>query len=222
MKKLTAVSSFVALTLGATALQASSLLFEEAFEAASLDSGWSWLREDPAGWKLEYGRLRIRTNGQLWESKNNQKNVLLRQKQEGAGGKLVAEITVDGHLELDKAYEHGGLIWYLDDDNWVTLTLLNHVAHKTQKLLLISEVEGEGLADSSVAIPFLDRSVTLRLVVEGRNFTGMFRRTDSTTWEELGTITFEVTGQPRIGLVAGQGNEDDEHWVAFDDFRILR
>ena len=101
-------------------------------------------------------------------------------------------------------YEHGGLIWYLDSDNWVTLTQLNHVQDKTQKIMLVHETEGDGRAGDSKAEPFTEPRVDLRLVVEGRLFTGYYRKSATADWRQLGTITFPREGKsPKIGLTAG-------------------
>ena len=50
---------------------------------------------------------------------------------------------------LTHDYEHGGLIWYVDDHNRVTLTLLNHVQDITQKIMLVHEVDGPASASLS-------------------------------------------------------------------------
>ena len=202
---------------------ADEVFFQDHFEAADLQSGWSWLREDPQGWGLSSGQLKIRTNGgYLWEARNDQKNILLLDlPSEAEAEGFVAEITVDGRLLLDQAYEHGGLIWYLDDDHWVTLTQLNHVEHKTQKIMLVHEVAGRGLARQSKAVPYTSQRVNLRFAVAGRQFTGFYREPGQTSWEKLGTLEFpEFEGTPRLGLVAGQGVAEKEHWVYFDDFRV--
>ena len=54
------------------------------FSTAEIDREWSWLREDPAGWKLAGGALQVRTNGNLWEEENTQRNILLREVPAGA------------------------------------------------------------------------------------------------------------------------------------------
>lgn len=202
---------------------AGGMLFEDGFDDGEIANGWSWLREAPRGWDLSGGKLKIRTTGSLWESDNTQPNLLLRAAPVAPAAGYAVEVTVSNRSDLTERYEHGGLIWYLDDDNWVTLTQLNHVQHKTQKIMLVHETEGEGRAGDSKAAPFTEPRVDLRLVVEGRQFTGYYRKSKQEEWRRLGSITFPRTdGSPRLGLTAGQGPDTVEHWVSFDDFGIRR
>jgi hypothetical protein len=54
------------------------VLFEETF-TDELGKGWSWVREDPKAWRIDKGALLIRTStGSLWQTDNNNHNLLLR------------------------------------------------------------------------------------------------------------------------------------------------
>ena len=197
-----------------------TVLAEDDFSSPQLSDGWTLLREDPEGWRLADGTLSIRTKGLLWGGENSQRNVLLHEPLPHEA--LAAELTVDAGLAMTHAYEHGGLIWYFDDDHWVTLTQLNHVQHETQKIMLVHETEGRGRAWSSVATPYRHQKVELRLERRGSQFIGHYRQPGEDTWVVLGTIDFEHSGsEPRFGIVAGQGDDAALHWVEFDDFRIV-
>ena len=199
-----------------------SLLAADDFSAPSISSHWTWLREDAAGWRLGKGKLSIRTNGALWSGENTQRNVLLHEPLATTDTALAIELTVDGGLALTDPYEHGGLIWYFDDDHWVTLTQLNHVQDQTQKIMLVHETGGRGQDPTAKAVPYTARRVELRLEHRGAEFTGYYRQPGSDTWQRVGTIEFEHSGPtPRIGLIAGQGRPSLEHWVDFDDFRVV-
>ncbi len=198
-------------------------LFTEGFDKNTIASGWSWLRENPEGWSLSKGKLKIRTNGSLWETQNTQQNVLLRDVPAESADAFAIEVTVNSRLKLSQRYEHGGLIWYLDDDNWVTLTQLNHVQDKTQKIMLVYETSGLGRASDSRAEPFNFDQVDLRLVIRNRLFTAHYRKSAKEAWKKLGSIIFPQSDKsPRIGLIAGDCPDTVEHWVVFDNFIVER
>ena len=199
-----------------------TILAEDDFSSSRLSAGWTLLREDREGWRLPDGKLSIRTRGLLWGRENSQRNVLLHEPLATPGNALAAELTVDAGLALTHAYEHGGLIWYFDDDHWVTLTQLNHVQDQTQKIMLVHETGGQGQARSSKAIPYEPRAVELRLEQRDSRFTGSYREPGAANWQLLGTIELEHSGpSPRFGIVAGQGDDSNLHWIEFDDFRIF-
>lgn len=199
------------------------VLFKDEFDGDKINSGWRWLRENPGGWSLAKGTLKIRTNGSLWESENTQQNILLRQLPAEPATGISVEITVNSRLQFNQSYEHGGLIWYLDDDNWVTLTQLNHVQDKTQKIMLVHETQGSGRASESRAEPFNEEQVDLRLNIKNNLFTGYYRKDPGDEWNRLGSITFpKFDESPRIGIIAGEGPDATEHWVTFDNFIVQK
>ncbi|MEM9597453.1 MAG: DUF1349 domain-containing protein [Acidobacteriota bacterium] len=198
------------------------VLAEDDFSSPDLSAAWTLLREDREGWRLADGRLSIRTKGLLWGRENSQRNVLLHEAAAATEGAVAAELTVDAGLAMTHPYEHGGLIWYLDDDHWVTLTQLNHAQDGTQKVMLVHEVGGQGQDPASKAVPYKAETVELRLERRGSAFTGFFRQPGAETWQRLGSVELEPTGSvPRFGVVAGQGDDSQLHWVEFDDFRVL-
>ncbi|MEM7050118.1 MAG: hypothetical protein AAF604_10675 [Acidobacteriota bacterium] len=214
-------ASVAVLALPCVAAQ-DSVLAEDDFSTDQLASDWTWVRQDEAGWRLADGKLAIRTRGQLWGRENSQRNVLLLANPSPLPNAVAAELTVDAGLAMTHAYEHGGLIWYFDDDHWVTLTQLNHVQHETQKIMLVHESDGRGRDRASKAVPFQGEKVELRLERRGAEFTGYFRPPGAEAWQRLGTVELEHSGStPTFGVVAGQGKHDEWHWVEFDDFRVL-
>ena len=100
---------------GETAEQ--KVLFEETF-SGELGKGWSWLREDAKGWRIDKGSLLVRTStGSLWMKENNNRNVLLRMPPKAP--RFAFEVLVEN--EPTNSFEHAGLVWYADDDNYVAL-----------------------------------------------------------------------------------------------------
>ncbi|MEM7585623.1 MAG: DUF1349 domain-containing protein [Acidobacteriota bacterium] len=230
MSILIAIFLGLAWTPSCQAQGSAELVFSDDFSDDEVHASWSWLHGTPLrGWELSNGQLKLRTKGRLWQDENTQRNLLLTQvpptqvSATGSESGFTVEVTVRNDGDFTERYEHGGLIWYWDDDNWVTLTQLNHVQHKTQKIMLVHEVEGDGRAQDSQAEPYTARQVTLRLVVEGRVFTGFYRATTEDAWTKLGLITFpNAMSSARVGLAAGDGPDTVAHWVTFDDFRLLR
>src|SRR6516225_983812 len=103
----------------ASADEKEKTLFTEAF-TDKLDDGWTWVREDAKGWRLDKGTLIVRTStGGLWQKENDGGNILLRTPPKVQDGKLAAEVLVD--IEPTNLFENAGLNWYYDDDNYVIM-----------------------------------------------------------------------------------------------------
>ncbi len=72
------LTPLILLVLAPVASAQEKTLFAEPF-AEKLADGWTWLREDPKGWRLEKGTLIVRTaQGGLWMKDNGGSNILLR------------------------------------------------------------------------------------------------------------------------------------------------
>src|SRR4051812_15847989 len=60
------------------AASTTNAMFQDAFKS-KLGAGWSWVREDAKGWRIDDDGLHIRAMpGTLWKETNNARNVLLR------------------------------------------------------------------------------------------------------------------------------------------------
>ena len=95
-----------------------TVVFEDAF-ADAMDSAWHWLREEPTAWALTESGLRIRAlPGTLWGARNDARNVLLRPALPLTEG-LSSQVTVSNHPAIQG--EQGGLIWFVDEGNYVKL-----------------------------------------------------------------------------------------------------
>src|ERR1700685_1013130 len=111
--------ALILLVLAPVASAQEKSLFTEPF-AEKLADGWTWLREDPKGWRLDKGTLIVRTaTGGLWRKDNGGSNILLRTPPKVKDGKLAVEVLID--IQPTNAYENAGLIWYYDDDNYVIM-----------------------------------------------------------------------------------------------------
>ncbi len=114
------------------------VLFAEKFED-KLDKDWLWLREDPMAWKLENGSLVHRVlPGYLHAKSNNSRNVLLRPLPK-SDKPLAVEVHVEGEPKVQ--FEHAGVVWYVDDDNYVSL--FQEVLGGKVELQMVTEKAGK-------------------------------------------------------------------------------
>lgn len=192
------------------------VLFAEPFEGR-LQAGWSWVREDPRGWRLDKGALLIRTStGALWQRDNNNQNLLLRTPPQAGEGGLAVEVFVEN--EPTGPFEHAGLVWYDDDDNYAMLN--KERVGGRQVVQLVSEKEARprvGFAEKA----YDAQGVWLRLEVAGTTARGLYRATDKDGWKTLGQCDLPGRGKARVGLITGYGPKDGGHWSRFSNFRIV-
>jgi regulation of enolase protein 1 (concanavalin A-like superfamily) len=209
---------FILLVLApvASAGEKEKALFTEAF-TDKLADGWTWVREDAKGWRLDKGTLIVRTStGGLWQKDNNGGNILLRTPPEVKDGKLAVEVLVD--VEPTNVYENAGLIWYYDDDNYVIM-----VKEKIDKDVLMQLVaEQDGKPKAGFHKKFNEgKSVWVRMEVEGGKITGRYRVSPKDDWQTVGQCALPVRGQPKVGLTTAYAPKDAEHFTRFSNFRML-
>ena len=192
------------------------VLFTENFEA-KLDSGWSWLREAPGGWKIERNSLLIRTSeGGLWMKDNNNRNILQRPAPVVKEGRLAIEVRVEN--DPTGPYEHAGLLCYYDDDNYALLCR-EKVGGKPI-IQLVNEIEGKpkvGFAER----PWPDGVVWFRMEMSPGKVRGLFRARPEDAWQLLGECDLPAKGEARLSLTTGYAQAKEEHWSRFSNFRII-
>jgi beta-xylosidase len=189
------------------------VLFEAKF-AGELGDGWSWVREDPKAWKVEKEGLSIRTQpGYLHASSNNSKNLLLRKPPETKKG-LSIEVFVESQPVLQ--FEHAGLLWHYDDDNYVSVW--REVLGKQVDVQMVHEKEAK---PRFAVAKHEGKSVWLRLLIADGKATSFFRSTEKDEWKKVGQFELPVKGEPRVGIGSGGGPKDAERWARFSRFRIV-
>jgi regulation of enolase protein 1 (concanavalin A-like superfamily) len=194
------------------------VLFEENFQE-KLGDGWSWLYEDPAAWRIEGGKLQIQpTGGSPWEGSRDGKNYLLRKPPEPQAGDLAVEVLVE-HRPT-QPFEHAGIMWYYDDDNYVTLNKESFGGK--QVALFVVEKDGKGQPPYG-EIPYQDEAIWLRLRVSAKTITGQFRASTKEEWRTAGSRALQFQGKPSIVMHAGYGPKNDkDRRVSLSRFKILR
>jgi regulation of enolase protein 1 (concanavalin A-like superfamily) len=198
------------------ALQETSL-FEEKF-AGNLSAGWTWLREDPAAWKIESGALRIKAlPGKIWYKTKSAKNVLLR-KSPAAGtaeAPISFEVTVESAPETSA--EQCGLYLYFDEKNFVKI-IRENVNGKTS-ILVVRELRG--IPDPSMAKEEPAPSVRLRLTWSGPKVAGAYKVAGE--WIAIGeTDTPPSEAGASVGLTCHGAAPEADRWAKFTDLRIVK
>jgi len=200
---------------GATILAAERPVFVEEF-GPQLSPGWSWVREDPQGWRLEDGALVMQVStGGVWENHNNDRNVLLRAVPAEALPAFAIEVYLENAPE--NQYEYAGLILYYDDDNYA---ILNKERVGKQELILMTEKRGKPV------FPFVEKAyqpqaVWLRAVVAGRKVTGQYRSDTKSPWQTLGQCELPSATNLKVGLHTGYAAKSAQHKARFRHFKIL-
>jgi regulation of enolase protein 1 (concanavalin A-like superfamily) len=203
--------STAAISLADTTLK---VMFAENF-SSPLDAEWTWIREEPEGWKVEEGRLLLQVlPGYLYKESNNAQNVLLR-KAPPTSKVLILEVFLENQPQI--LYEHAGLYWYYDDDNYVCL--LKEQMGKEVRLRIVREKDANG--DISGETQYDAEGVWFRLVIAGDKATGYYRQTDNESWQKMGRVDLPTKGKAKAGLNAGGGSQDAERWARFSHFRII-
>ena len=188
-----------------------NVLLEENFDG-KLQAGYKWVREDKDEWRIEDNKLVVRSQpGGVW-GHNNAKNVLLYKAlpvQDMAARVLVA------HKPKEK-YEQAGILWYIDDDNFVKL--ISEQIEGKMYIVLAREVNGRGKVISKIEVP--KANLELRLKVESDGVTGQWRLEDGDDWSDCDKFVFEAKGQPRFALFTQSGSKNVVRWVHFDRWII--
>jgi regulation of enolase protein 1 (concanavalin A-like superfamily) len=189
------------------------VLFTEPF-TGKLAKGWSWVREDPKAWKIEKGTLALRVlPGYLHAKYNNSKNVLLRPLPR-SDKVLVVEAFVES--EPKTQFEHAGLVWYIDDDNYVSL--FQEVLDGKVKLQMVTEKD----AKPRFAVVKHDaKGVWMRLVIADGKIKTQYRPSEKEAWKDVGQSEMPAKGAARVGVMAGGAPKEAERYARFRSFRIL-
>jgi hypothetical protein len=185
-----------------------AVMFDENFDKDTLSTGWTWLRENPKAWRLNAAALEIKVEP---GDANTVKNALLRDAPDRAkaGARYAIELTVTNLTKPTRQWEQAGLTWYID----------GKPIFKLVKELVDGKVEvipGKSPADHD--------TVHLRLIVAGAQLTAQYRFDHKSDWK---TSAIAKLPQPdprlkeQISIQCYHGPEDAEHWIRFDDFRII-
>lgn len=184
------------------ALAGETLVFEDRFDAKP-GAGWRWLRKDAADWLVREGALEIRVRP---GDANTVRNALVRSAPDRRQGRFAIEVSVTNLQPPKQQYEQAGLTWY-------------HGGKPVFKLVK-ERVDGQ-----LMIIPgrraMTDDTVQLRLVVSGTSWSAQFRPEGKGEFQTAATGELPAPGEDEISIQCYHGPSDAEHWIRFDDFRIV-
>jgi hypothetical protein len=182
---------------------AGETVFEDRFDGALAD-GWTWLRENPGAWRLRDGALEIAIEPGL---AHNVKNALLRPAPDRREGKYAFEVTVTNTAAPTEQYEQAGITWYTDG--------------KPVFKLVKERIDG-GLFIIPGRKPIAAKTVQLRLVVDGERWTAQYRPGAEGEYLTAAEGKLPPPGNDQVSIQGYHGPAGGEHWIRFQNFRIVR
>ena len=198
---------------------AEKALFEDTF-SGELDKDWSWVRESPKNWKLDKEKKELLIHAMPGVSlfgSHSLTNILLREPPAAKDAALAFEVHINH--QPTNGYETSGLIWYIDDDNFVTL--VKELIDGKFQMILGRKKAGKNEVGGNKTAPYDKDDADMRLIVSGIKVEGQYRAADSDKWQSLGALDVPNDSKARIGLRAGYGPKDKENWARFSKFRIV-
>ena len=181
----------------------SKILFEDTFEG-KLAEGWSWLREDPNTWRIRDGALEIRVEPGVAATV---KNALRRKAPEPGLGKVAIEVTVTFTTKPTNQYEQAGITWYHQD--------------KPVFKLVHENIDGKTYI-SPGRKPTQTQAVDLRLVLDGEKYLAQYRPAGQGEFQTAAEGKLPRSQDDMVSIQCYNGPANAEHWIRFDNFRILQ
>ena len=187
------------------------VVFKDGFKGKP-DKAWKWIREEPKAWRIKDAALEIRVQP---GKADTVKNALVRKAPDRRKGKYAIEVTVTNTAKPTQQYEQAGITWY----------------HKGKPVFkLVKE-----LIDGKTWIipgrkPMPTKSVRLRLVVTADRWIAQYRPVGKQKEAKKKPRKFLTAaegklpppGEDEVSIQCYNGPPDAEHWIRFDDFRIVR
>lgn len=191
--------------------------YNDEFEASTLSDAWSFVREDPAHWRIG-GIAGRRWDGYFvvdlqpgdLEMTNDARNLLLRAMPQGD---LSLETLVNFWYPLSANYQQGGLIIYQDDDNYIRL---GHVFRDGMRIEYEAEINGV-IQERSDA--WMVDTPRLRIERRGNVYTAAYSAS-GVDWTPLGQPVTVDWPNARMGLAAYAGPATQLPSAALNWFRV--
>jgi regulation of enolase protein 1 (concanavalin A-like superfamily) len=113
-------------------------------------------------------------------------------------------------------FEHAGVAWYIDDDNYVSL--FQEVLDGKVELQMVTEKD----ARPRFAVAKHDaKGVWMRLLIANGKITTQYRPSVNTDWKVVGLSEIPSRGPARVGVMAGGAPKEADRHVRFRAFRIV-
>src|ERR1700730_18419125 len=153
------------------------VLFEEKF-TGELGKEWSWVREESKAWRIEQGALVLRTlPGYLHAKHNDSKNILLRALPK-SDKPLAVEVYVESEPKVQ--FEHAGVVWYVDVDNYVSL--FQEVLGTKVELQMVTEKDAK---PSFHVVPHDAKGVRMRLLIADGKVATQYKPAEKEEWKTV-------------------------------------
>ncbi|GAA2360564.1 ThuA domain-containing protein [Dactylosporangium salmoneum] len=177
------------------------------------------VREDSTGYRIVNGSLQIDVpNGDIYGTGNSGPPNFILQK--APAGDFTLETKVDGS-QFNEQYQQGGLIVYVDDDNYVKLnTIADNQPGQTvaRRIEFRSEIGGVVQNPQPDAGNLTSGVWYLRLAKVGSAYTASYSA-DGTAWTTLGTLTSALNGA-KVGLYTLGAGQTASKPASFDYFHV--
>jgi len=195
----------MSLVFSATPLMAvePAVVFEDGFDGKLAD-GWSWIREAPGAWRFKDGALEIRVQPGV---AGTVKNALVREAPDRSQGSYAVEVTVTNTVMPTQQYEQAGITWYHDGK---------------PVFKLVKELINGDLYIIPGRKPMDAETVRLRLVVTADGWTAQYRPNNEGEFRTAAKGKLPSPGEDQVSIQCYNGPAEGEHWMRFDDFRILK
>lgn len=194
----------VVLAVGGGLLAAEpEVVFEDGFTKKPTD-GWSWRRENPKAWRIKDEGLEIRVEP---GKANTVKNALLRKAPDRSTGTFAIEVTVTNTSKPTTQYEQAGITWY---------------SGGKPVFKLVKEFIDGDLYIIPGRKPMGAKTVQLRLIVTADGWTAHYRPEGKGEFQTAAAGKLPAPNKDQVSIQCYNGPPDAEHWIRFDDFRILK
>jgi regulation of enolase protein 1 (concanavalin A-like superfamily) len=187
------------------------------FTCAGFDVGdpiWSWVREEPAAWRMDGDKLQMQSlGGTLWgDTRNNNLNIALREPPDTDS--FVVQVMVQ--TDPENSAEQAGLLWYVDDDNYVKLVKeLVGDEH-----VVVFAVETDGVPRVVDQMSITGDQAELELEIMPDHVSASLRFNHGEPWMPLEGLDHDVDASALIGLFTHGANESDDRWATFSFFSV--
>ncbi|HWK26457.1 MAG TPA: ThuA domain-containing protein [Solirubrobacter sp.] len=178
--------------------------YDDEFDGGSLDkTRWNAIvRDNPAAYQVAGGNLTITTElGDIYTGDTDPPpNNFILQSADHAGADWTIETKLSG--TLSDGYAQGGLIAYVDGDNYVKLDAISDVGNQAVNRIELRSEVGGAIQDpqNNVDVPAGTKDIWLRLTKTGTSYAGQLSF-DGTTWTDMAAVPNAMSA-PAFGLFA--------------------
>ncbi len=175
------------------------------FSGSALRPGWSWVRQDKAA-KVSGGRLTWPTEAGDLTGDGNTAGVLLRPAPAEDRWTVQTKVTVDFGVDEERNFQQGGLVAYVDDDEFTRLSAVAIWNTRQTEFVHETSYAGKPLYGGTIVGPPA-ATTWLRLThrldpANGEHELRAWTSRDGRTWVKGGVWTLPARAKLRVGLVS--------------------